>query len=580
MCYHIHMQIEVLKINAIERALHLIERKYAPDTLLGEVCGIAVLCLWERTSPRPSAISDLEGFLRQCKVTRRCAGDILGAIGGHWGEYLELLGRYTDDDLTDLFETRYIPRIKTKTASSPCLDALSLLLLDIADGESCLDICSGAGMFVNDVWLAKGAAGGEVVGVDFNREAARLAAVVALVRGTGGKTHVADCFDPRYLRRKFDKVHCSAPFGLSVRELDFGNVCKTLSEAFPDFPTISLTSSEWLFAARAVAALKDGGKAVVVMPRAALDNAQSAQYRRYFLSRGMVESVLAFPGGVYPGTAIAIAVVVFRAGSSETKLFDVSDREYIQAGGTCFNYRRIAADIANLANYGDVVTRGREHLLAHDGDLDPSIYLAGAMSGGDTRAFGELVRDVRRGITVPRSKLARMSSPTGGGLCYISPGNVADGIVDDGAIRLSEVPEGCDGAVAEAGDLVISRSGPSFRVAVLDDPALRYVVDGNLLVCRPLAIDPYCLKGYLDGEDGAKWLVRLSTGLQHSLSTKKLVALPVPVVSKAKERRVARAVRARCGRIRELRRELEGLLASSRTQFSEAMNQGAKSNGD
>lgn len=575
------------KILDIENVLHCIERKYAPDTLFNEVCGLTALCLWARYTGMSADIADLAGFLSSCNVPNPCFDAIVSAIGTHWNEYYELAGIVSEDDAVDLFETRYVKRIESKVNHSDRLDALSLALLDIKPGESCLDLCSGAGFFVNMAWMQYGHAMNgkafEIVGVEFDKNIARYAGLIALIRGTHGKVHTADCFDPkRFSKAKFDKVHCDAPFGLNVRELNFNNVRLSLVEAFPDFPSISLVSSEWFFAAQAVSALKDDGRAVVIMPRAALSSAQSASYRRYFVARGMIESVVAFPEGVYPGTSISIAIVTFKKGSYSTKLFDVAGSDQYDVSGQTFNVQKIIKDLANLANYGDIVTRSKDQILAHDGELDPAVYLAEPSQSERHRPLGELVQEIRRGVVMPKDALDKMLLPPDDspGICYLTPKNISDGVIEDEVSKLSAIPVGCENFIAKAGDLVISRSGVPFKCAVVDKPNKTYVVDGNLFVCRPSSIDPYYLKGYFEDAEGAKWLKRLSSGLQQTLSVKKLLLLPVPMAEIDKVTVVASAVRERLEKIKRLKRELKKNLTEIKSQFIQTISGGGISDGN
>ena len=581
------MKIETDKISSIEDALHHIERKYAPDTLFNEVCGLTVLCLLARCTGRPIDIVDLAGFLSGCNIPKSCIDSIVSAIGAHWNEYYELAGSVSEDDAVDLFETRYVKRIQAKVNHSVRLDALSLALLDIKPGESCLDLCSGAGFFVNMAWMQYGhvmnSKAFEIVGVEFDKGVARYAGLIALIRGTYGKVHTADCFDPKLLRRgRFDKVHCDAPIGLNVRELNFNNVRLSLSEAFPDFPPISLVSSEWFFAAQAVSALKEDGRAVVIMSRAALSSAQSASYRRYFVAHGMIESVVAFPEGVYPGTSIAIAIVTFRKGSYSTKLFDVAGSDQYDVAGQSFNGQRIIKDLANLANYGDVVTRSKEQILERDGELDPAVYLAEPSQSERQRPLGELVHEIRRGVVMPKDALDRLLLPPddGPGICYLTPKNITDGVIEDEVSKLSATPADSECFVAKMGDLVISRSGVPFKCAVVDDPNKTYLVDGNLFICRPSGIDPYYLKGYFEDPGGAKWLKRLSSGIQQTLSAKKLLLLPVPVVESDKASEIALAVRERLEKIKRLKRELKKSLMEIKSQFIQTVNGGGVGDGN
>ncbi len=578
------MQVAETKIREIEALLHRVERKYAQDPLFNEVCALAALCLLARSGETSANPATMKSVFERSGISGAQLEAIVEALGSHWREYGELIGRYSEDDLVDLFEKRCVRLIREKVQSSPSMDALSLKLLAVKVGESCLDICAGAGFFVNEAWmsmsrLARAGESVDLVGVEFNTELARYAALLSAIRGTGGKIHVADCFDLRHLRLKFDKVHCTTPFGLNVRKLDFSNVQAAISQALPDFPPITLTSADWLFAARAVAALKDGGKAVVVMPRAALASDQSAPYRRYFVAKRLVESVVAFPEGAYPGTMIAVAVVTFAKESSAVKLFDLVEYEHATGDPTNFNYNRIANDLALLCNYGDVITKAPQAILAHDGDLDPATYLAEPLPYESKKTLGDLCQTVR-GVMLSKDTLDSLLLPPGeeGAVGYLSPKNLSDGLVDDALPALRETPPGAEPAVARPGDLVITRSGPVFKVAVVERRPC--VADGNIVVCRPTGVDPWYLAAFFTSAEGAKWLRRMSSGLQHTLSLKKLAQIPVPLAPKETETRIATEMAGRLGRVRELRRELKENLSRIDRVFAEGMDNGEINNGN
>ena len=578
------MQDKKTKIGEIEAHLHRVERKYAQDPLFNEVCALAALCLLARAGEATVSPATLKSAFERNGIAGAQLEAIAEALGGHWHEYGELVGRYSEDDLVDLFEKRYVRLIREKVQCSPSMDALSLKLLSVKAGESCLDICAGAGFFVNEAWmsmsrLARSGESVDLVGVEFNTDLARYAALLSAIRGTGGKIHVADCFDPRHLRLKFDKVHCTTPFGLNVRKLDFSNVQAAISQAFPDFPPITLTSADWLFAARAVAALKDGGKAVVVMPRAALASDQSAPYRRYFVAKRLVESVVAFPEGAYPGTMIAVAAVTFAKESRAVKLCDLVEYEHARGDPTNFNYNRIASDLALLCNYGDVITKAPLDILSLDGDLDPATYLAEPLSYESGKTLGDFCRTIR-GVMLPKDTLDKLLLPPGeeGEVGYLSPKNISDGLVDDALPALRATPPGAEAAVARPGDLVITRSGPVFKVAVVERGPC--VADGNIVVCHPEGVDPWYLAAFFTSSEGAKWLRRMSSGLQHTLSLKKLAQIPVPLAPKKTEARIAAEMAGRLGRVRELRRALKENLSKIDRVFAEGMDNGGTDNGD
>ena len=228
------------------------------------------------------------------------------------------------------------------------------------------------------------------------------------------------------------------------------------------------------------------------------------------------------------------------------------------------------------------MTRSKAQILKRDGELDPAVYLAEPSQSERQCALGELVQEIRRGVVMPKDALNRLLLPPddGPGICYLTPKSITDGVIEDEVSKLSAIPDGCEIFMAKVGDLVISRSGAPFKCAVVDDSDRTYVVDGNLFVCRPSGVDPYYLKGYFEDAEGAKWLKRLSSGLQQTLSVKKLLLLPVPMAEGDKANEVASAVRERLERIKRLKRELKRNLMEVSIQFTQTVSGGGISDGN
>ena len=228
------------------------------------------------------------------------------------------------------------------------------------------------------------------------------------------------------------------------------------------------------------------------------------------------------------------------------------------------------------------MTRSNDQILKRDGELDPGVYLAEPTQSGRQRKLGELVQGIKRGVVMPKDALERLLLPPDDspGICYLTPKHISDGVIEDVVTKLSAIPDGCENFVAKAGDLVISRSGVPFKCAVVDDSNKTYVVDGNLFVCRPSGVDPYYLKGYFEDVEGAKWLKRLSSGIQQTLSSKKLSLLPVPMAEGGKASEVASAVRERLERIKRLKRELKNNLMEIKSQFAQTISGGGVGDGN
>lgn len=555
---------------AIAAAVHRIERKYSDEPLLGELCGVAALYTLAKNLDKANEVTNLRGLLEACGVGRDAIDVIVSAVGGHWSEYYELTGKFSEADLLGLFERKYISLLSLRFRRADCLDAFSLKLMDIRRGESCLDLCSGIGFFMADAWRMMdkmgGATGIELAGVEYDKSLAAYAAVLAHVRGTGGKVHVESCFDPRHIRVKYDKVHCDAPFGVRVQELQFMQLQHTLLAAFPDFPVVSLTRADWYFAARAVAALKPGGRAVVLMPRAALDNEQGRSYRRYFLAKNLVESVTAFPPDAYPGVRIAVAVVVFAANSSCVKLYDVADSPAVKIDGTSFDYNRVAEELKG--NGGNVLTKDVGEILSNGADLEPDAYLVESTRGRETRPLGSLVCGGRRGVSLTQEELAALRPHEGESPVahYLTTANLVDGQISGDMAPLRKTPPGA--LLTERGDLVLSRSGSSCKVSVVTGTGL-FVVDGNLIVLMGPKINANCLLAFFASAEGEKQLRRVSSGLQQTISLKKLMKIPVPVMDREKADDLMLTVSARLMKMQELRTQIESYRQSMKDVFEQ-----------
>ncbi len=91
----------------------------------------------------------------------------------------------------------------------------------------------------------------------------------------------------------------------------------------------------------------------------------------------MIESVIAFPGGGYPGTSVSVAVVTFTRESDNVKLCDIAGQSSYDGNPESIDLRQVANDIEKVWNYEGIVTRDWNYLLTHeDADLDPTVHLA------------------------------------------------------------------------------------------------------------------------------------------------------------------------------------------------------------
>ena len=142
---------------------------------------------------------------------------------------------------------------------------------------------------------------------------------------------------------------------------------------------------------------------------------------------------------------------------------------------------------------------------------------------------------------------------------------------------MTEVPPGAEDAVLESGDLLISRMGFPFKVAVVDLREEKLVADENVWIVRmggnrTLA---YYLRAYLESERGTRWLSRLSAGATlRTISAKNIEKIPVPDADEKTRAAIAGELERTTILVRENRKRLEESLASMKNVFDDLNKNG------
>ena len=143
-------------------------------------------------------------------------------------------------------------------------------------------------------------------------------------------------------------------------------------------------------------------------------------------------------------------------------------------------------------------------------------------------------------------------------------------MIDDDLPGLTKVPEGGNDAVLESGDLLISRMGFPFKVAVVEPRAEKLVADENVWLVR-MGGDKtmaYYLRAYLESARGSKWLARLSTGASmRTISAKNIEKIPVPDADAKTRSAIAGELEKNTILVRQNRQRLNASLAEMKNVF-------------
>jgi type I restriction enzyme M protein len=501
-------------------------------------------------------------------------------IGGHWREYQQAVGAFEEESLSDFFAVESVALLmsaREDVSVHPVIDTLCAALLDIKKGDEVADLNCGIGKFVCKAWFSLWNANGSdkglrVSGYSENKTLAAVSWIGCHVAGVRAEIINNSIFSPTNSR--YDKVLVIPPFGCEVRQLNIIEVTESLSKKFNSFPEVRLSSAEWLFAARAATLLKDGGRAIAVMPMNALNGGLSKVYREYLIRNQMIEAVISIPAKYFMnGTGMAFSLVVLSAGNKEIKF--VSGEEYLKdvAESVSIDVQSLLKDYHNLNDFESVTTRPLDKICGNDFILTPDFYLGEDFEYNNSRPFGELVGEIRRGAKLSIAEWKKYETTADTPVKKVAFKNFSEGLIDEALPCLMEIPEGSSDAVLEDGDLIISRMGMPFKIAVVQaSEGETLVADENVWICRMHGdkTQSYFLRAYLESQKGAKWMSRLSAGATlRTISAKNLTKIPVPEFDEKTRAVIAEELEKNTILVRENRKRLNESLHSMKNVYNE-----------
>ncbi|MEU0688608.1 N-6 DNA methylase [Streptomyces uncialis] len=459
----------------------------------------------------------------------------LAAERGARQTYEFLLGRHLDAN----------PRQYTLTPAGP-----AELMAELAgDARTVLDPASGTGTLLRAVR--------EPAVVHAQDAAPELAALTALrlalqgdaeVHARAGDTLRADA----YPGLRVDAVLCHPPFN----ERNWGHDELAYDPRWEyGFP--ARTESELAWVQHALAHLRDGGTAVLLMPPAAASRRSGRRIRADLLRRGALRAVIALPAGSAPPYNIPLHLWVLRRpapdhhpAQPEVLLVDTAGagadgraragwqtvRDAVLDAWRPYDRTGTAEERPGLSRSVPVI-----ELLDDDVDLAPARHLPPPAAGGGTAeltavrdrlgdtlrltadltppppapesaprarwpltTIGELARAgalvLRTATAVPASATAPAAPAAPGPRIPV----LTDHDVVSGSPPTGELPDGEpaeDTVLTEPGDVVVPVLGGGAVARVVDPADAGAALGRNLTLLRPdpAALDPWFLAGFLRG---------------------------------------------------------------------------------
>ncbi|MEU5824426.1 N-6 DNA methylase [Streptomyces sp. NPDC047803] len=312
------------------------------------------------------------------------------------------------------------------------------------------------------------------------------------------------------------------------------------------------TESELAWVQHALARLREGGTAVLLMPPAAASRRSGRRIRADLLRRGALRAVIALPAGAAPPYGIPLHLWVLRRPGAEPHptpellLVDTAEPAEQATGGgrdrldlTALRHAVLDAWHAYDAPGGKPGSGRRDtapgaasrtvpviELLDDDVDLAPARHLPSpAATGGPAELAGVRERLTRTlglatGLTPPPPALItpahrplttigelaragalqlRHGGPGSGNGLVLTEHDVLAGTAPSGSLPADQTPE--EPVLVAAGDVVVPVLGGVTVVRVVDEATAGAALGRNLQLLRPDpdVLDPWFLAGFLRG---------------------------------------------------------------------------------
>ena len=427
---------------------------------------------------------------------------------------------------------------------SPTPDGLAKLaakLLNVKPGMKVLDMGTGLGSFIRECYAEEHEAA--YVGLEINAESAIIAGIRADILGGDIQIRTGNIFDDASISREYDAVFANYPLGMKARNL--GSIgeeyVRRLSDRSPGYSKLS--SMDWVFNRKAYDCIDGPGRVICIMANGSTWNTIDKRVRREFLSLGIVEMVVSLPSRIYDGMGVATSMIVLSHGHTSVMMVDASD--------ACEKGRRMNvitnddisrildacehdSDISRLVSYKEIEE--------NDYNLSPSLYLGPQEEEIENGvALGELV-NITRGAQVNASALDELSSTTETDTQYLMLSNIQNGLIDEELPYLTEIDPKLEKYLLKNNDLILSKIGAPFKVAVAEiRTGQKILANGNLYIMTVIdqRIDPYYLKAYLESEKGIAALKKITVGTTiPSLGVEQLKKLIIPLPPLEEQHRI------------------------------------------
>ena len=434
---------------------------------------------------------------------------------------------------------------------------LALKILDIQENEKVADLCSGVCDFIT--MAADKNEKASFYGRDINKNYCEISKIRTGLFNDNVEIENGDVLDDLN-DKKFDKIFMNYPFGMRLRNLPETDYIQELYERVPEIK--KATSADWIYNLLMLDHLEKNGKAVAIMTNGSTLNSIDEKTREYFVKGGYVEAVIALPSNLFESTSIPTTMLVLSHDNEKIRMINAIEQCKKGRRQNTFTVKDVEYIAKLLKEEGEEArTVDIAEIEKNDYVLDPTRYLVKKVEVKNGVEFGKVIKRVTRGASLKAKDLDEMVSKNPTNAQYLMIANIQNGMISKDLPYLKEINPKLDKYCIGNKNLLISKNGSPFKVAVAEiEDEKKILANGNLFIIEldEKQVNPYFLKAFFESEIGEATLNSIVVGAvipTISVSALKKMIVPLPPIEK--QEKIATSYQAKQNEIKELQEKIE-----------------------
>ncbi|GKX30956.1 hypothetical protein SH1V18_34360 [Vallitalea longa] len=420
------------------------------------------------------------------------------------------------------------------------ISQLCIKLLEIDENDTVLDMGSGTGTFLTQVYMETDCK--ELKGVEINTNSFLVSKLRSSVLDNRFELKLGNAISENYLPLEANKVFSNMPLGMRLPNLR--NSLNSNDELNKFFENSKRTvSGDWIFSIAAFLNTVQPGKTVSIMANGGMWNKPDEGLRKELIEQGLIEGIIQLPERLLSSTGIPVTILIMSQGNDEIRMVDAS--KYATKGrrqNTLEN--RDVKNILNAYHTDTDISKSVsvDEIAANEYILNPNRYMEVEVEIENGISLGDLCLSINRGAMVKSKDLDNMVSKTSTQYHYLMLQNIKDSLIDAELPNLKDIGYRLSKYCIQDKNLIISKISP-FKIATAKvKDGERILANGNLYFVEidESKVNPTYVEVFLQSEAGMLQLNKYAKGAaMRSISIQDLKRIQIPDIPRKEQDKIA-----------------------------------------